>query len=172
MSEDDRKVVHCPHCFMVQFVNKNPSPLCRRCRKPLKEEISPEDLPPDSDSLTTLSPILHFAQLIATNVQYIRHTKHLSQKVLAERIESSRTYIAKCESGKMLPSIGVIERIAAALGVSLITLIPKPTSRQMQDLYSDPLTSAMIPFIHDLNDQQMKSLLREARRLIAKGRKA
>jgi transcriptional regulator with XRE-family HTH domain len=56
---------------------------------------------------------------VGINLQRIRRDKGLSQEELSHRADVHQTYLSGVEGGKRNPSIGVLERIAAALGVDI-----------------------------------------------------
>ena len=56
---------------------------------------------------------------VGVNVQRLRRDKGLSQEELAHRAAVHQTYLSGVETGKRNPSVGVLERIAAALTVDI-----------------------------------------------------
>jgi transcriptional regulator with XRE-family HTH domain len=56
-------------------------------------------------------------------IQALRKKLNLSRQQLAERADVSREYIRKLEAGGYDPTVGTLQRIAKALGVSLAELI-------------------------------------------------
>jgi transcriptional regulator with XRE-family HTH domain len=52
-----------------------------------------------------------------------RKAQSLSQKGLAERAGISRAYIAKLEAGISDPTVGMVTRLAKALGVTMEDLL-------------------------------------------------
>lgn len=65
-------------------------------------------------------------EYIAKNVLQLRKERGWSQETLAHQADIDRTYIGYIENQKHNPSIGVLCRIAAALGVELRELIIPP----------------------------------------------
>jgi transcriptional regulator with XRE-family HTH domain len=68
-------------------------------------------------------------ELFILNLKKYRKLRRISQLVLAEECESAQTYISELEKGKKSPSLLMVERIAAALGVEaahLFTEEPPP----------------------------------------------
>ena len=65
--------------------------------------------------------------LFATNVRRIRLDKKLTQEKIAEAAELHPNYISSVERGERNISICNIERIAAALGVSMSELLTRQT---------------------------------------------
>ncbi len=60
---------------------------------------------------------------LGTNVRRIRERKGWSQEKLAEMAELDRTYVSGIERGIRNPTVGVIQRIADALGVPAAELL-------------------------------------------------
>ncbi|MDR1307860.1 MAG: helix-turn-helix domain-containing protein [Treponema sp.] len=56
-------------------------------------------------------------ELFVANLRDYRKLRNYSQLQLAEECGSSQTYIAELETGKKSPSLDMVERIAAALGI-------------------------------------------------------
>ena len=54
---------------------------------------------------------------VGLNIQELRRARKLSQEELADRCQIHQTYLSGVETGKRNPSLSVLERIAAALGV-------------------------------------------------------
>lgn len=70
-----------------------------------------------------LRPEFELAQTIIA----ARATQGLTQAELATRMETSQSYIARLESGRVLPSMRTWQRLAAATGTRLkFTLEPLP----------------------------------------------
>lgn len=56
-------------------------------------------------------------------IREARTTKGLSQAALAKRAGITREYVNKLEAGRYDPTVGVLRRIAKALGVPILTLL-------------------------------------------------
>jgi transcriptional regulator with XRE-family HTH domain len=56
---------------------------------------------------------------VGLNVQRLRRGRKLSQEELAHRADVHQTYLSGVEGGKRNPSVGVLGRIATALGVDI-----------------------------------------------------
>jgi transcriptional regulator with XRE-family HTH domain len=56
-------------------------------------------------------------ELLAYNIKTLRKNLGLSQGKLAEKVDTAPTYIARIETGKRFPSVDMLERLAAALGI-------------------------------------------------------
>ena len=64
--------------------------------------------------------------LFASNVRRLRLERNLTQELLAEGAGLHTNYISSVERGQRNISIGNIERIACALGVSMAELLTEP----------------------------------------------
>ena len=57
------------------------------------------------------------------NVRKLRSKKKLSQKILADKVGISVSYVSMLERGQRSPPLDMLERVAKALGVSPISLL-------------------------------------------------
>lgn len=62
---------------------------------------------------------------VGLNVQALRRAQGLSQEELAHRAGVHQTYLSGVEGAKRNPSLLVLARLAAALGVELTELVRK-----------------------------------------------
>jgi len=60
---------------------------------------------------------LTIQELFIANLKAYRKLRKISQMQLADLCDSSTGYIGEIETGKRFPSVSMIERIAAALGI-------------------------------------------------------
>ena len=60
---------------------------------------------------------------LAVNIKALRQGAGLSQEALAHDAEIDRTYISQIERAVVNPSLSVLVRISAALGVAVIDLL-------------------------------------------------
>jgi transcriptional regulator with XRE-family HTH domain len=65
---------------------------------------------------------------VGVNLQRLRRNKDLSQEELSYRANVHQTYLSGVEGGKRNPSVGVLERIAIALGVDVEEFFRRPKS--------------------------------------------
>ncbi len=56
---------------------------------------------------------------LGRQVRELRESNGLSQRQLAERMQTTQSVIARLESGGTKPSLTTLERVAAALGTSV-----------------------------------------------------
>ncbi|MEW6424724.1 MAG: helix-turn-helix transcriptional regulator [Bacillota bacterium] len=60
---------------------------------------------------------------LAARLRALRQSRGMTQEQLAEYANLHPTYIAKIEAGKRLPSLEALERLAAALNVSVTSIV-------------------------------------------------
>lgn len=65
--------------------------------------------------------------MFADNLKRIRKQKKISQESLAASINKTQQTISWYESGKVYPSIKVIEKLSNTLGVSVLQLLDEDT---------------------------------------------
>ncbi|MSO21264.1 MAG: XRE family transcriptional regulator [Acidobacteria bacterium] len=126
-----REVLRCSCCTLVQF--RTTTNNCRRCDKPLplaiRYEAPPEStgglIPFPSDRLA-LQPRGKTARelTIGRKLRDLREARHLTQQDMAAKAGVPRTYISRIENARLLPGPVMLLRIADALGVAILDLLP------------------------------------------------
>ena len=165
VSVETREVVRCDYCSLVQYRTNNS--LCRKCRRPLdiEEPVHPVlQLVPH----TTTAPSAEAGLQVAGQVRDIRKARHLSQRQLAGRMQVPRTYISKIENGKAIPTLGSLERLAAALNVDISQLVRD--SRSVRDeevaaIFADPFLAeiaALLPRLEPMHRTLFQGAVRDA----------
>jgi len=110
---------------------------------------------------------------VAGQVREVRKARHLSQRQLAGRMQVPRTYISKIENGKAIPTLGSLERLAAALEVDVCQLVRDTRSirdEEVAAILADPFLAeiaALLPYL----DQMQRILVSGAARDAAMGRR-
>jgi len=165
VSVESREVVRCDFCSLVQYRTSNS--LCRKCHRPLDiEEPAPLLL-----QLVTAQPAAASAEAglqVAAQVREIRRARHLSQRQLASRMQVPRTYISKIENGKAIPTLGSLERLAAALEVEVSQLVRDARSRREEEvaaILGDPFLAeiaALLPQLDSLHRTLLYGSVRDA----------
>jgi len=158
-----REVLRCEHCALVQFRTSNS--MCRRCHKPLDvEEVSaPVEMISSVDSPASNQDC---GLRVAAQVKEIRNARHLSQRQLASRMQVPRTYISKIENGKAIPTLGSLERLAAALEVDICQLVRDGRSQrdeEVAEIFADPFLAELAQLLPSLEPLQRSLLMNHAR---------
>jgi len=158
-----REVLRCEHCTLVQFRTSNS--MCRRCHKPLDVE----EIPTATEALRPVEAVASSADAglrVAAQVKDIRKARHLSQRQLASRMQVPRTYISKIENGKAIPTLGSLERLAAALEVDICQLVRDGRSQrdeELAEILADPFLAELAQYLPKLEVLQRSLLLNHAR---------
>ena len=150
-SVEQREVLRCDHCSLVQFRTANA--LCRRCHKCLEVEepepvAAPLTLVPSQEAQEGLQ--------VATAVRDLRHVRNLSQRQLAMRMGVPRTYISKIENGKAMPTLSSLDRLARALKVDIAALLRDAKTRHSDEaavLTADPFLAEIAAYLSQLDSQ-------------------
>ena len=110
---------------------------------------------------------------VAGQVREVRKARHLSQRQLAGRMQVPRTYISKIENGKAIPTLGSLERLAAALEVDVCQLVRDTRSvrdEEVAAILADPFLAeiaALLPYL----DQMQRIIVSGAARDASMGRR-
>ena len=163
---EQREVVRCDHCSLVQFRTANA--LCRRCKKCLEiEEPAPA---PAALELVTAAPAVTGGLQVASAVRDLRHVRNLSQRQLAARMNVPRTYISKIENGKAMPTLSSLDRLARALQVDISVLLRDSSTRHKDEtavLMADPFLAEIAMYASELDSLQRSIFLNHVRELAA-----
>jgi transcriptional regulator with XRE-family HTH domain len=165
VSVETREVVRCEYCRLMQYRTSNS--LCRKCHKPLDIE-EPVHLAPQLVVSSSGQPAEDAGSQVATQVRDIRRARHLSQRQLAGRMQVPRTYISKIENGKAIPTLGSLERLAAALDVDVSKLVRDARSRREEEvaaIFADPFlaeVAALLPHLDSLKRTLFYGAVRDA----------
>lgn len=74
---------------------------------------------------------MNLQKIVGGNVLRLRQEKGWSQENLAEASGLHRTYISQIETGTRNPTLGIIQRLAQALGVAPHELLQEPQGRDL-----------------------------------------
>ena len=168
---ENREVVRCDHCHLVQFRTVNN--LCRKCRTSLDEDepepILAQPIPvrePESSSRSEVQ--------VAIAIRNLRQRSGLSQRQLALRMGVPRTYVSKIENEKATPTLSSLSRLAEALLVSMPELLSACTpsrENEINELLGDPFIAEMATFTKQLDAMQRTSVLAQIRDMVAHPRR-
>ena len=95
---------------------------------------------------------------VGAEIKKRRRELHLTQKTLGERAKVSAIYLGKIEAGSEDPSLDVLQRVAASLGISVAHLLGPieeltPKGREMSRLFGTVpphLQDAILKVLHAL----------------------
>jgi len=168
---ENREVVRCDHCHLVQFRTVNN--LCRKCRTSLDEEEPEPILAQPMPAMEPVSSGRSEVQ-VAIAIRSLRQRSGLSQRQLALRMGVPRTYVSKIENEKAIPTLSSLSRLAEALMVSVPELLNACTpsrENEINELLSDPFIAEMAPFTKQLDPMQRTSVLTQIRDMVAHPRR-
>jgi len=168
---ENREVVRCDHCHLVQFRTVNN--LCRKCRTSLDEDepepILAQPMPVMEPERSGRSEVQ-----VAIAIRSLRQRSGLSQRQLALRMGVPRTYVSKIENEKATPTLSSLARLADALTVSVPELLNACTpsrESEISELLSDPFIAEMATFTRQLDAMQRTSVLAQIRDMVAHPRR-
>lgn len=96
---------------------------------------------------------------VAQTIRELRRRCGLSQRALAQRMQVPRTYVSKIENDKAKPTLASLERIAAAMGIDVATLLRRSAVHPGPELMEDSFIRQMLPYLSRLQPTQWKRLL-------------
>ena len=64
-----------------------------------------------------------FVEDFGVTIRQLREDKGWSQEELAERSDLNRSYVGEIERGRVIPSIVTAQKLATALGISMVVLL-------------------------------------------------
>ena len=163
---EQREVLRCDHCSLVQF--RTASALCRRCRKGL--EVEAPAPAPKPLALVAKDELPVKGLQVSAAVRELRHVRNLSQRQLAARMNVPRTYISKIENGKAMPTLNSLDRLARALKVDISTLLRDANTRHSDEtavLTADPFLAEIAAYTSQLTELQRSIFLNHVRELAA-----
>src|SRR5580704_4035214 len=163
---ENREVVRCDHCHLVQFRTSNN--LCRKCRTSLDED---EPEPIFAQPLPVMEPVSASRSevQVAKAIRSLRQRSGLSQRQLALRMGVPRTYVSKIENEKATPTLSSLARLANALEVTVPDLLHEcgPSREdEITELLTDPFVAELVEFTSKLNTMQLSSVLAQVRDMV------
>jgi transcriptional regulator with XRE-family HTH domain len=64
-----------------------------------------------------------FVERLGNRIKALREARGMTQEALAAKAAVSRGYLARLEIGRHDPTVGMVEKLARALGVKVIELL-------------------------------------------------
>jgi transcriptional regulator with XRE-family HTH domain len=165
LEHDDREVLACFHCRLVQFRTR--TSLCRRCHKPLDGEVRNRIEVDAAGTQAQSTGVSDGIRNLGVRVRGIRKDCGLTQRVLASRMNVPRTYISKVEMGRVMPTLATLWRIAAALEVTVTDLLSDLAERRRDDeaarILEDPFLAEIAQVLDKLTAVHRALILRAVR---------
>lgn len=179
-----REVLRCYDCRLVQY--RTLSDLCRRCghalpRPQAELEAASEQAEalvhaahdgdsagPDSDSAIS-GEAMHELSLGA-RLRAIRESRKLTQAQLARKAHVPRTYVSRIEHAHLLPGLGVAQRLADALGVGLLDLVPNHGGGGGSRPAHDGYWNSLVRYYRGLGEEQRYAVLSKVRAMLGQRR--
>ena len=168
---ENREVVRCDHCHLVQFRTVNN--LCRKCRTSLDED-EPEPILAQPIQVMERASSSRSEVQVAIAIRGLRQRSGLSQRQLALRMGVPRTYVSKIENEKATPTLSSLSRLAEALMVSVPELLSACTpsrESEINEMLSDPFIAELATFTKQLDAMQRTSVLAQIRDMVAHPRR-
>lgn len=176
-----REVVRCARCMLVQY--RTVSDLCRRCNQPLprpQAEIAAAVAEPQPEPTPTFGAIpgvrhldpleVHGKTLpsfaLGPRLRELRECKNLTQAQIARKAHVPRTYVSRIEHCHLLPGLGVVERLAGALEVEVLQLLPNQNGTPGPTVPNDPYWNALVRYFRLLQDSQRSEVLARVRSMV------
>jgi transcriptional regulator with XRE-family HTH domain len=161
--ENDREVIRCKTCGLVQYRTRTNN--CRRCLRllppPVEHFLPPpaaQELPGDDRQLFENWPNRDTVENIGIRIRQLRESRGMTQSQLQARSRVSRSYLSRIESGQMTPSLGTLEKIAEALGVGLNRFfVPESDGTALME---DPFIQGLRPYLRQLDSEQWSWILK------------
>jgi transcriptional regulator with XRE-family HTH domain/ribosomal protein L37E len=158
----DREVIRCKTCGLVQYRTRTGN--CRRCLRPpstverLIQPAVPKIILEDDRQLFEKSANQMAVENIGLRIRQLRRSRRMTQCQLHARSRVSRSWLSRIESGLMTPSLGTLEKLSEALGVSVNRFLALESGGE--DLFGDLFIQGLRPFLRQLDWAQWQSILR------------
>ena len=159
---NQRPVWRCDNCGLVQFQTADNN--CRRCHISLEPEPEP----------VMVAAAIPEPLGLAATVKSIRVRRGWSQRQLAARLGSPRTYVSKVENHTACPTLGTLSRLAVALEVSVAELldgVERKRNGEIRELVTEPLVRQILPFLPQLTELQRDGIVVAVRDLATRQRR-
>lgn len=99
------------------------------------------------------------AEIIGENIRRIRELKHLSQKELAVTIDVAPTQYSRVETGKVMPALKTLIKIAKVLDTSLDALVSQDSNTSQDYNIKDKSLFDKVRLIDELPDTEKNMIL-------------
>ena len=135
-----QKTVRCAHCELIQYSDPD-KPMCRRCHRPVMVTLDADILamawivPEDERDLR---------KEVGARCQRLRKGRGWTQGAMARLLGVPRPYLTKLETGRVLPGMASLKRLAAAFGVPITELVGSERDFHRWALLADPFIAELV----------------------------
>jgi transcriptional regulator with XRE-family HTH domain len=179
-----REVLRCNECHLVQF--RTHSDLCRRCAHALPRPQA--ELEAAAEQAEAQSRASHCGDGAGTEIdsampgqalqelslggrlRAIRESRSLTQAQLAKKARVPRTYVSRIEHAHLLPGLGVAQRLADALEVGLLDLVPSHGGGGSSRSAHDGYWNSLVRYYRGLGEEQRYEVLSKVRAMLGQRR--
>lgn len=167
----ERETVRCAFCTLVQFRTHNNC--CRRCLAPLADialNANPFDVvatssPEPGKARATKSARSNGLPDVGSAIRAWRQAKRLTQTDIRNRAGISRSYLSRIESGRMIPSLATMEKLASALELHVAELLHPVEQDESEGVLQDEFIQQLRPLLKRLDGFQWAYVLRRMQRM-------
>lgn len=99
------------------------------------------------------------AEIIGENIRRIRELKHLSQKELVVTIDVAPTQYSRVETGKVMPALKTLIKVAKVLDTSLDALVSQDSNTTQDYNIKDKSLFDKVRLIDELPDTEKNMIL-------------
>ena len=103
---------------------------------------------------------------IGRKLRELREARHLTQQEMAGKAGVPRTYISRIENARLLPGPVMLHRIADALAVEILDLLPQTTSSAAPELADDTYWASFVSCFSQLRPGDMSYVVEHVRGMI------
>jgi transcriptional regulator with XRE-family HTH domain len=105
---------------------------------------------------------------IGRKLRELRDERHLTQQQMASKAGVPRTYISRIENSRLLPGPIMLRRIADALEVAILDLLPRNRNGNGHSFSEDdPFWISFAGYFSKLRPQEMSTVLEHVRKMLA-----
>jgi len=172
-----REVLRCAQCHLVQF--RTASDLCRKCNRPLPRPLEFADVASmeeekaggiAADRTMPVCPIVCHGKTIKNfslgpRLRELRESGNLTQAEIARKASVPRTYVSRIEHGHLLPGLGVTQRLADALGVGILDLVPNANGEN-EAFSGDPYWTSLALHFSQLQIEEQALVLTRVQAMV------
>jgi transcriptional regulator with XRE-family HTH domain len=174
-----RDVLRCRRCLLVQF--RTVSGLCRKCAQPLPLPPRFETAPLSRADAKANGHGAFAGNLersgmprgktareltIGRKLRELREQRHLTQQEMAGKAGVPRTYISRIENARLLPGPVMLHRIADALAVEILELLPQPKASAVPPVMEgDHFWATLVSHFSQLRPSDMAFVVSHAREM-------